>query len=137
VKRADSAAEYQVPAEGEAHASTRGHAVDRHDHRLLGPGQARDGAVQVRRQLLDVGADAAEVVDERLDVTAGAERLAGARDDDRAHRRVVVDLEDRVKELPAQREVERVERIGTAQRDGGHAVRACESHRVVGHARLL
>src|SRR5262249_5981424 len=88
-------------------------------------------------ELLDVGTDATEVVDEGLDVAAGAERFARAGDDDGTYCRVLVGFEHGVEQLATKRHVERVERVGAAQREGGDAVGARQRKRLVGHAKLL
>src|SRR5207248_5796675 len=109
----------QVAGQGEAEAPAGGDAVDRHHHGLVAPAKAGDGAVQVRRQLLDERADPRQVVGEVTDVAAGAERLAAARDHDAAHVGVLVELDGGGEQLAAESEVQRVVRIGTIQRDGG------------------
>ena len=112
----------QVAREREAHPAPRGHAVDRHDHRLLGARQARHRPVQVGRQLLDEDADALGIVGEVLDVAARAEGPTRAGDHDAAHVAALVRLQRRVEEVPGQRDVQRIVGVGAVQRDGGHPV---------------
>jgi hypothetical protein len=56
-----------------------------------------------------------EVVDEVLDVAAGAEGAAAAGDDDAAHGGILIDLEGGVEELATEAEVERVVRVGAIE----------------------
>ena len=99
VNFADSAATTRSPASARLMPAAGRHAVDGHDDRLGRARQARDRAVQIRRQLLDQDADAVRVVVEVLDVAARAKRLARARDDDAAHGAVLVGLERGVEEI--------------------------------------
>ena len=74
---------------------------------------------------------------EVLDVTAAAEGLPRAGEDDAAHRRVLVHLEHRVEELAGQREAQRVVGVGPVQRDGRDALGHVEGDRLVAHRGLL
>src|SRR5213596_3763646 len=129
--------DHEVAGEREREPAAGGHAVDRHDHGLVAPGEARHGPVQVGRELLDERADPREVVGEILHVTPRAERLARAGDDHAAHARVVVDVERGVEKLPPERQVERVERVGPVERDRSDPVTAVEDQRLEIHRSLL
>src|SRR5207245_2504315 len=131
------APDHQAPGQREGEPAAGGHSVDRHDHGLVAPGEARHGPVQVGRELLDERADPREVVGEVLHVTARAERLARAGNDHAAHARVVVDIERGVEKLPPERQVERVERVGPVERDRRDPVTAVEDQRLEIHRSLL
>src|SRR5439155_9248327 len=104
---------------------------------LVVPTEPRHGPVQVILQLLDEHPDVFQVVGEVPDVTAGAKGPARARDDDAADGRVLVDLEGRVKELTAEAETQRVERLGAVERDRRDSVAALERQELEVHGIVL
>jgi len=93
--------------------------------------------VDVGRQLLEEGADAGQVLEEVLHVAASTERLAGARQDHRAHRPVLARLDHCLEELLGEGEVEGIEGVGPVERDGRDAVHRVHSDRLVTHPCLL
>ena len=68
------------------------------------------------------------------DVRAGDERPAGPREDDAPHVLPTADLLDRPRELDERRVVQRVELVGTVDRDRGDALGDVEGQEFVGHA---
>ena len=90
--------------------------------------------MQVRRQLLDVLPDAAQVVDEGLHVAAGAERPPGAGDDDAAHVGILVQLQRGLEQLAPQRQIERVVRLGPVEGQRGDVGGALDDQILVRHA---
>src|SRR5262249_46745788 len=96
-------------------------------------GEARDGAVQVRRQLLDQDTDAVGVVGEVLHVAARAEGAAGAGDDDAADGTVLIGFEGGVEELASDGQVQRVVGVRPVERDRGGPVLHVVANGLVAH----
>src|SRR5437773_1529386 len=125
--------DHQISRARQAQSAAGGDPVDGHDHRLVAATEARDGAVQVRRQLLDQRADTRQVLGEGTHVAAGAERLAAAGDDDAAHVRTLVEVDGGREQLASEPEVQRVVRVGAIERDGGDVRGALDDQVLEGH----
>ena len=105
-------------------------AVDLGDHRAMRAEQAREllgdpaheGIVlhRIPRHLLHGGVAAGRLRVGRK-IIAGAERAARARQHDDVHVRVGIGAPDRVFEFARQLGIDRVERLGTVERDAGDA----------------
>jgi hypothetical protein len=67
-----------------------------------------------------------------LHVRAGAEGLAGARHDERTHRRLAGDVGEPGAQRAEQRDVQRVARVRAVQRDRADGVVVAHEHEVVG-----
>ena len=108
----------QVGGKGEAHAGTRGDAVHRGHHRLRKVAQRADQRVVLARQ------DAAEVAlaAPTAQVGASAEGTPGSGEHHAAHRIVAGDALQAGQQLPAERGIERVERIGAVEGQRGDAI---------------
>src|SRR5262249_48630339 len=95
--------------------------------------EARDGAMQIRRQLLDERADPRQVFREVAHITARAKRLAGAGDDDAAHVRIFVELDRGREQLAPEPEIERVVGVGAIERDRGDVPGTLDDQMLKGH----
>src|SRR5262249_28526196 len=130
------AAPHQTARQLEAESPTGGDAVDRHDDRLVATAESRDGAVQVGRELLDVGADAAERVHEVLHVAARTEGATGAGDHDAAHVGILVQLELCLEQAATESQVERVVGVGAIEGEGGDVILPLHGQVLIRHGIL-
>ena len=103
-----------VAREGEVGAAARRGAVHRRQHRLR-------RAADQERELFAGGDERRAVLGEDVQVRAGAERPAGAREDDDAHLLAVHEHPQGFDQVVAHGAVEGVELVGPIERHGGDA----------------
>jgi ABC-type lipoprotein export system ATPase subunit len=111
--------EHEVAADRDAEAGARRRPIDRDDERRVHSRETRGGRVKVGGELLEQRRQPLAFGSEGLEVAAGAEHLPRAREQHRAHGRVVVAADGDVHQFATEREIDRVGRVGSRERDGG------------------
>src|SRR5262249_48527399 len=122
--------EAEVACEGGLEADSEHVAVERRDDRLR-------AALRRRHVPCEPGELCGRPLEEHADVAAGRERLAGAAEDDRAHRAVAAQLVEHPRELVTRVHRDAVELAGHVERDRRDAVGDLDADPLVGHVAIL
>ena len=115
------------------HAAPGSHAIDRDDDRSVHPVHHRNRGMEAGRHLRQHGGHPVAGLQEEFEVAAGAEHLAGARQQHRPHGPVLVAVDHDAVERPDEIEVEGVGGVGTVERYVRKAVAHLVEDRVCGH----
>ncbi len=113
--------QHQVAAGGEAETGAGSGAVDRDDQRCAHVREIGDCRVQVGRELLDEALQVAGVLDEAVEVAAGAEHASLAGQQHRAHRRGAAAGQRGLQQFLRQLHADAVGGIGSVQGDARDA----------------